>query len=50
MLGIMFGEPLMRYVPDTLGLIVDTCLIIVCSIVLKIPEIEQTTIYVVFLM
>lgn len=49
LLGMCFGEPAMKYLPDWLGLIGDTILIAICSFVLKMPGISQTTIYVFFL-
>jgi hypothetical protein len=48
-IGIVIGEPAMKYAPDWLGLIVDTILIGACSVILKEPGISQTTIYTVFL-
>lgn len=49
-MGILFGEPAMHYFPDWLAMIFSVFVVMVCSTILKMPEMEQMTIYVVFLL
>ena len=48
-LGILFGEPVIHYLPDQKAMIGSTFLVMVCSVILKLPGLDQMTIYVVFL-
>jgi hypothetical protein len=48
-LGIMFGERLINLLPDWLGYILSTSVIMACSIIVKIPGIDQGLLYAFFL-
>jgi hypothetical protein len=48
-LGIMFGERVIQLMPDWVGYIFSTSVIVICSIIVKIPGLDQSVVYVVFL-
>lgn len=37
-MGILFGEPAMHHFPDWLAMIFSTVVVMVCSVVLKMPD------------
>jgi hypothetical protein len=49
-LGILVGEPAIHHFPDQKAMIVSTFIVMVCSVILKVPGMDQMTIYVVFLL
>ena len=48
-MGILFGEPAMHQFPDWLAMMFSVAVVMVCSVVLKMDGIEQSTIYAFFL-
>ena len=45
----MFGERVIQLMPDWIGYIFSTSVIVICSIIVKIPSIDQSIVYAVFL-
>jgi hypothetical protein len=45
----MFGERVIQLLPDWIGYMASTTVIIICSILVKIPSIDQNILYVIFL-
>ena len=50
LLGTLFGEPVIRKFPDWIAMIVCLIFVMGTCLILKMPDVDQTTIYVVFLL
>jgi hypothetical protein len=48
-LGTVLGERIIQMLPDWIGCILSITCILIASILLKIPGIDQTSIYIIFL-
>lgn len=49
-IGIILGEPLMEFFPDWVGLIASSAVVMILSNLVKVKGIDQSIIYVVFLL
>ena len=48
-LGLILGEPILKRFPDWLAMMFSLLVVMVCSVILKMPDVEQAEIYMAFL-